>query len=47
MTVLEIIPSESVGAAADAVMDPPTRIDPELKLNAATGGLLMVTASCL
>ena len=44
MTVLAIVPSESVDAAAEAVTDPPTRIDPEDKVNAATGGLLMVTA---
>ena len=47
MTVLAIVPSESVEAAADAVIDPPTRIDPEDTVNAATGGLLMVTATCL
>ena len=47
MTVLAMVPSESVDAAADAVTDPPTRIDPEDKVNAATGGLLIVTASCL
>jgi hypothetical protein len=47
MTVLAIVPSGSLDAAADAEMDPPTRIDPELKLNAATGGLLTVTLSDL
>ena len=47
MTVLAIVPSESVDAAADAVTDPPTRVDPEDKVNAATGGLLIVTESCL
>ena len=47
MTVLAIVPSGSVDPAADAVTDPPTRIDPELKLNAATGGLLIVTLRAL
>ncbi len=47
MTVPAIVPSESVEAADDAVTDPPTRIDPEDKVSAATGGLLIVTASCL
>ena len=47
MTVLAIVPSESVDAAAEAVTDPPTRIDPEDKVNTATGGLLMVIAICL
>ncbi len=47
MTVLAIVPSESVDAAAEAVTDPPTRIDPEDKAKAATGGLLTVTATCL
>jgi hypothetical protein len=47
MTVLAIVPSESVDAAADAVIDPPRKIDPEDKVNAAIGGLLMVTATCL
>ena len=47
MTVLAIVPSESVDAAADAVIDPPRKIEPEDKVNAAIGGLLMVTESCL
>jgi hypothetical protein len=47
MTVLVIVPSESIELDADAVMDPPARIDPELKVSAATGGLLIVTESCL
>lgn len=47
MTVLVIVPSESVELAADAVIEPPTRIDPELRVSAATGGLLIVTESCL
>ena len=47
MTVLEMVPSGSVEVAAEAVIDPPTRIDPEDKVNAAIGALLMVTASCL
>jgi hypothetical protein len=45
MTVLAIVPSGSLEAAAEAEIDPPTRIDPELKLSAATGGLLMVTVT--
>ena len=32
MTVLAMVPSGSVDAAADAVIDPPTRIDPEVKV---------------
>ena len=47
MTVLAIVPSESVELAADAVTDPPTRIDPEERVSDATGGLLIVIASCL
>jgi hypothetical protein len=45
--VLAIVPSGSAEVAADAVMEPPTRIDPEGRVNAATGGLLMVIPSCL
>ena len=47
MTVLAMVPSESVEAVAEAVIDPPTRIDPEDKVRAAIGGLLMVTSSDL
>ena len=44
MTVFAIVPSESVEPVAEAVIEPPTRIDPEDKVSAATGGLLIVTA---
>ncbi len=47
MTVLAIVPSGSVELEADAVIDPPTRIDPELRVSAAIGGLLIVTETCL
>ena len=47
MTVLAIVPSGSAEVAAEAVIDPPTSIDPEDRVNAAIGGLLMVTPSCL
>src|SRR6476620_9173478 len=43
ITVLAIVPSGSLDAAAEALMDPPSRIDPELKVIAATGGLLVAT----
>ena len=46
MIVLAIVPSASLDPEAEAVTDPPTRIDRELRVNAATGGLLTVTASC-
>ncbi len=47
ITVLAMEPSGSVEVAAEAVIDPPTRIDPELRVSAAIGGLLIVTSSCL
>ena len=38
ITVLAIEPSGSLDPVADAAMEPPTRIEPEVTLNAATGG---------
>ena len=48
MTVPAIEPSGSREPAADAVIEPPTRIDPEEMLSAATGDwLVAVTLSDL